>query len=122
MNRVQIKLACGDYVRHDVRTLDMTVDVACHFHGWQPIEEVHNREWRTVCLSCPYGRWTGQDGGEAERLAERHRRKRRGHDVHAVYDLVTGDGAGEMFAEISRPVLRLVEDSDTLWNTATETG
>lgn len=106
MAHASLRLSCGHYVRKDVKKLDVGADVHCHFCGWQLITDILSQEWHVACRSCRYGAWTGQDMVRADRLMFRHLDRNPGHDVHAVYEHVSG----EKSEDVPLDGLTLVDD------------
>ena len=123
MNKVQVQLSCGHHAREDVRKLDLTVPVRCHFCGtYESITTLYAREWRAVCLSCQFGRWTGQSYLVAEAHVSRHRKRYPRHDVFSTYDRVTGDGRGNVNRDTCPEHLRGMPEETSLFLSEPENG
>src|SRR4030042_692363 len=92
MNTVHVLYYCGCWERHRV---DLARNTACQRHGIDA-QKVNTHEWRVRCPDCRYGRWCGQDKGDALRRQRDHCARYPLHAPSVAYDRVTYDGSGSV--------------------------
>jgi hypothetical protein len=97
MNTPQCLLACGCWTQVRVDLARLYRAVACpHGHGETSIMKVNTHEWRVRCPDCRYGRWCGQDKGDAMHRQSEHKRQHPLHFPSVAFDRVTFDGGGSI--------------------------
>jgi len=93
----QVQLSCGCW--KDLSRRLVRIPQSCPHHGTVWVERTKTHRWHVRCLDCKYGRWFGQDEGEARAAEARHARNCPLHFVACVYDRVTVDGKGSMMRD-----------------------
>ena len=93
MAKIIAVLACRHQVQIDHRKKEP--ETYCRYNGIQQITERWETEWRAVCLTCQWSRWTGSgEYANGEKNANReanshvywHRGGGRDHAVHVFED------------------------------------